>query len=333
MAYQNLTFWGYTRVNLEAPVNLNHNIQVLATLMKASEDDESNRRWILALASIGIEYTCLSLFAAVCIGNLHNGKEAMQVEKIPVKLEVNAAERCLESMCCLMDAASSRRFRHVSDIPNTDMTRENAIYDTINDETAYCRMAYGLFAAFSSIRGGSTPMQSLMHKKEPDKDGSFQTVLLPKNALCWTNCVSRMLLAAVTCEKHLSTKVDLTADRATESCVAERAELGMDQFMHVSAIDRHRLDDWERRASKTSPWRITSQYHDMAFFLMSPLESIIHDSSLFIKGGHQESCKQYYIENLIRFLQTIRGMIRDMGHPTSREARRRIGSIARSITV
>ena len=160
MAYQNLTFWGYTRVNLEAPVNFNHNIQVLATLMKASEDDESNRRWILALASIGIEYTCLSLFAAVCIGNLHNGKEAMQVEKIPVKLEVNAAERCLESMCCLMDAASSRRFRHVSDIPNTDMTRENAIYDTINDETAYCRMAYGLFAAFSSIRGGSTPMQS-----------------------------------------------------------------------------------------------------------------------------------------------------------------------------
>uniref|UniRef100_A0A6C0C077 Uncharacterized protein n=1 Tax=viral metagenome TaxID=1070528 RepID=A0A6C0C077_9ZZZZ len=299
-------FLGYHHRDCKEEWNTDHNLDVVCDILDLYM--LFKRRTLLAIASVGIDFMCVSLLFKCCVDMqyLYDGEAYEIIEHLPHTIRVKDIFKDLYELCSKMMTAAKRKCPK-----DEDSCILFECFDIGHDNT-YSRWAFGLFELLSSTsRGDGYGAKSMGSKifahtwqQFTDENGSEVQPNIPLYDLC--NCVSRSLFTATTVDMFLDMNIPFSSECGTESTVRKRKELGLDKYAHVQAWHSNKPEDF------------TTYDHDMAYYLLIPLETRIDMLTTLFEAPEFESCREMYIRNMRLLQHRIRTIIQSYGERTSR---------------
>ena len=167
--------------------NTNVLTEILKTYQKSKENVDGGSRIILAIASIGVEYMCISMFRSCCRGHLHNGISGMWVERLANQITVKDALLDLRQVITLTLNRAERMA--IEQEQWTTLSPEEALTRVV-DSSQYVNSSYGLFSLITSTPG-AYPKKTKTQMYMIDK-ATGRHLIDTENGYC-SNCINRAL--------------------------------------------------------------------------------------------------------------------------------------------
>jgi len=321
-----LRFLGYDQENCTLDAfakSWDHNKQVLNEILKTYQQSKENvdggSRIILAIASIGVEFMCISMFRSCCSGHLHNGIEGMWVERLANEVTV---ENALLDLREVIRLTVNRAERIELEQQQTTISREEVISRVV-ESSQYVNSSYGLFSIITSTPE-QYPKKTQTQMYKIDKETGWH-LIENQNGYC-SNCINRGLLTSVICEHVYGAKIPLMREFQTcDSFLKTHSKLNIQPFAHVKALTPEEIIELasSRRSGQLTSYGLvyptetaSSLKQDMFYFLLAPLEATMVDSDIMLVGRHQRGCKDIIMTHYTNLRKWLVNIIFKYNEPT-----------------
>ena len=285
------------------------NRKVVDDILSLYSSYPNKRRVLLALASVGIEYSCASLYQLCCGREIlfeHSGVNYLEVRKLPDSIRVIDIYNDLLDVSAFL--GSNVRKEEAKSRLGGPALRTRLYYNEAADFVNWRELGWGLFTFLSSLEGRCNNMKSeivcreRMEIKKPPTPGAWIKYQKPLEVHNIGNCVVTSLIACVAAEIEDNLNVPLTSQCIskqdfTESEIAVRSKVrNSDKYGHVMALPLNVAEDDQVARGLGHGGLVSGGIaHDVFYFILLPLESRIEDMSDYPDAL---KCKQTYLANL-----------------------------------
>lgn len=307
--------------------DLEHNVRTVDTLLDMYEEFPRKSKTLLALASVGVEYTCVSLYHECCKQKPwpeFTGESAIVVRKIPKKIYVKDIYKDLITVSRNLKKDVEKLSL---EFPNLD--KEILYYDATVRFINYCGAAYGLYTLLGSLKDGNS-MATLIVAKEMDNYKEIPNARIKKDI---GNCISISLLSAIAGEVMDKLDVPITSECKSSKGALSKQYLNLDKYFHTMALSVENAKKIDQKMGKASPERVSGSQYDVYNYILNPLEARLYDSQREYKiknsSGRlvpaedayvEPECMEYYQRNLRILHDRLKSLMNRRGYKIARSA-------------